>query len=108
MVFLRDVLLEPFEVNGNVTIHIANVTVHPLYFPNLFPLLEDPIAELRELQRRDERFWRAAVRKADDLLNGGKQNANFMRAQRVAKHVLKRTDRAMLQQLRDYLRSVVI
>jgi hypothetical protein len=104
LVFVRDVLLQSFGVTV-VTFHFANVTVHPLYFPILFPLLDDPVAELRTLREKDERFWRVVVREATDLLCGGKRNANFMQAQRVAKSVLDRIDPTTLNELRGYLRS---
>ena len=104
LIFLRDVLLSPFGVT-TVTINFANVTAHPLYFPILFPLLEDPVGELRALQLRYPRFWRVVVREGRDLLCGGARNANFMQAQRVTRHVLAHTDRATLKELRAYLSS---
>jgi hypothetical protein len=102
LIFVRDVLLRPFAVT-TVTFHFANVTVHPMYFPILFPLLDDPVEELRELERREPRFWRVAVRESKDLLCGGTRNKNFMQAQRVGKHVIARIDPRTLRQLRAYL-----
>ena len=104
LAFIRDTLLKPFGVTV-VTFHFANVTVHPLYFPMLFPLLDDPVGELRRLRGKDERFWRVAVREATDLLCGGKRNINFAQAQRVTKAVLDRIDPDTLKELRTYLRS---
>jgi hypothetical protein len=105
LIFIRDVLLAPFRVTGGVTFHLANVTVHPLYFPNLIPLFDDPVSVLRDLQRRDQRFWRIAKRQSADLLCGGKTNAKFGQAQRVKRHVLKQIDPATLEDVRVYLRS---
>jgi hypothetical protein len=108
LIFIRDVLLQPFEVTGGVTFHLANVTVHPLYFPNLIPLLNDPVSELRDLQQRDGRFWRIVIRQSTDLLCGGKTNAKFAQAQRVKRHVLERIDPVMLKDVRAYLKSTQI
>jgi hypothetical protein len=105
LIFLRDTLLRPFEVNGDVTFHIANVTVHPLYFPTLLPLLHDPVATLRDLKQRDERFWRFAVQEAEDLLNDGPRNANWGQGKRVGKHIRTHIEDGPLSELHDYLRS---
>jgi hypothetical protein len=104
LTFIRDTLLKPFGVTV-VTFNFANVTAHPLYYPTLFPLLDDPVGELRRLRGKDERFWRVVVREATDLLCNGKRNANFMQAQRVARAVLDRIDPAALSELRTYLRQ---
>jgi hypothetical protein len=103
LVFVRDVLMDGFGVS-TVTFNFANVTVHPLYFPILIPLLEDPVSVLRDLQERDPRFARIVLRQAKDLLCGGKTNANFGQGQRVAKHALASTDPATLKKVQAYLR----
>lgn len=61
LVFLRDELLKPFDFDGmqftGATFHFANVTLHPMYFVTLAPLLEDPAEELNRLKRKDRRFY---------------------------------------------------
>jgi hypothetical protein len=100
--FCRDKLLAPFNVSS-ITFHLANVTVHPLYFAMLYPLFDDPIAELRSIEGKDPWFWRVTVRESKDLLCGGIKN--FVQAQRVSRHVLERMDRDTLKELQAYLRA---
>lgn len=61
LVFIRDVLLQDFNFEGmeflGMTCHFANVTVHPMYFITLIPSLEDPIAELEKIRKKDKYFF---------------------------------------------------
>src|SRR5262249_16347231 len=47
LVFIRDVLLPKFNFEkapiSKVTFHFANVTMHPMYFVTILPMIEDPI-----------------------------------------------------------------
>src|SRR5262249_19548600 len=97
LVFLRDSLLVPFGRVETVTCEIVNATVHPLYFANLIPHLADPVTEMEKVRRRDERFWRLAIRQAKDLLCGGTANANFAQAHRVNRHALGMMDPSILR-----------
>lgn len=61
LVFIRDVLLKDFDFSGmkflGMTCHFANVTVHPQYFVTAIPHMDDPIAELERLKKRDRYFY---------------------------------------------------
>ena len=61
LVFIRDVLLPPFNLEKvplkRLTFFFANVTVHPMYFASLAPNLDDPIAALEAIQKKDPYFW---------------------------------------------------
>jgi hypothetical protein len=61
LIFIRDVLLKDFDFSGmeflGMTCHFANVTVHPMYFVTLIPHLEDPIAELERIKKKDRYFY---------------------------------------------------
>lgn len=61
LVFIRDVLLDGFNFEGmeflGLTCHFANVTVHPMYFVTMLPSVEDMIAELEKIRKRDFYFF---------------------------------------------------
>lgn len=61
LIFIRDVLLADFNFEGmeflGLTCHFANVTVHPMYFITLLPHLDDPIAELERIKKKDRYFY---------------------------------------------------
>jgi len=61
LVFIRDILLKDFDFSGmeflGMTCHFANITVHPQYFVTIIPQLEDPIAELEKIKKRDKYFY---------------------------------------------------
>jgi hypothetical protein len=105
LVFLRDVLLEPFGRIDSVTCDVANATVHPLYFLVVAAQLEDPVVELRKIEQRDARFHRAVKRQTSDLLCDGPMNKNFASAQRVKKFALARIDPKTLKELKAYVSS---
>lgn len=61
LVFIRDVLLKGFDFSGmefcGLTCHFANITAHPQYFVTLIPNMDDPIAELEKLKKKDRYFF---------------------------------------------------
>jgi hypothetical protein len=105
LVFLRDELLRPFGTIASVTCQAANVTVHPIFFQTLFPHFDDPVSELKELQRRDPRFHRHVVCYAKDMLCGGTTNEKYAQARRVKEYVLQHIDPDTLEEVRAYLRG---
>lgn len=66
LVFIRDVLLEPFSFDmvrlAKLTFMFANVTVHPMYFATLAPNLEDPVGALEGIEKSDPYFWTWCVK----------------------------------------------
>jgi len=62
LVFIRDVLLEPFGMPDRLTFMFANVTVHPMYFATLAPNLEDPVKALEDIEEVDPKFWEWCVK----------------------------------------------
>jgi hypothetical protein len=105
LVFLRDELLKPFGRISSVTCHIANVTVHPLYFLNLIPQLDDPLGELQKIEKSDPDFHQRLVDQTFDQVCGGTSNANFQSSQRVKKFALANIDPKTLKELKAYLES---
>lgn len=109
LVFLRDVLLEPFDFEGmeivEVNCHFANITIHPMYFVTIIPLIADPIEELRRLKKADEYFhnWlvKWTARYVLDEFSRGIQK--FAQAMRVAMDAKARIRPAKLKTLQAYL-----
>lgn len=62
LVFIRDVLLEPFGMPDRLTFMLANVTVHPMYFATLAPNLDDPVGALEAIEEVDPKFWEWCVK----------------------------------------------
>jgi len=113
LVFLRDVLLPHFDFSGceieRVNFHFANVSMHPMYFVTIIPLLADSeaIAFMEGLKEKDEYFYKWLVkwtaRYLCDEYNRGIQK--FCQALRVQKDAFERIDPDQLPELQDYLRA---
>ena len=65
LVFIRDVLLPPFDFTSapltRLTFFFANVTVHPMYFAVLAPHV-DAVKVLEHVRKKDEFFWKWCVK----------------------------------------------
>ena len=86
LVFIRDELLSQFELpKYSVTFHFANVTLHPMYFVTILPLIDDPIREFRVLRRADRRYFDWVVKATSRYLlpEHHRGIAKFAQAQRV-------------------------
>jgi hypothetical protein len=111
LVFIRDVLLAPFDLSHAksivVTCHFANVTIHPMYAATLFPHMSDPVARLRELKRHDEFFHNWVVKWTARYLckEHFRGIAKFSQALRVQKDAMTRLNPAALRRLQKYLRD---
>lgn len=62
LVFIRDILLPPFNLAkvapiSEMNFYFANVTLHPMYFITLIPLLADPVGELEKIRKADKHFF---------------------------------------------------
>lgn len=109
LVFLRDVLLEPFDFSKcplrSITIHFANVTVHPMYFVTVIPHLSDPIAELEWIKDRDPYFYDWVIKWTARYLvpkyHRGIQK--FAQAMRVHKDAHERISLKAMKELIPYL-----
>jgi hypothetical protein len=109
LVFLRQELLAPFDLSKvkKVNFHFANVTVHPMYYVTIIPLLEDPIAMLNSLKKADKRMFDWVVKwtaryVCDEFLRGIEK---FSQAMRVRMDALNRIDKKTLAKLQAYLRK---
>jgi hypothetical protein len=111
LVFLREVLLPPFNLEGmqlqSATCHFANVTVHPMYFATILPLLPDPIASLQAVKQSDPYFhdWvvKWTARYVCDEFHRG--IAKFAQALRVHKDARERILPDALEAVQAYVRA---
>lgn len=111
LVFLRDVLLEPFDFEGmeivEVNCHFANITIHPMYFVTIIPLIDDPIREMKRLKRADKYFhdWLIKWTARYTCTEFSRGIQKFAQAMRVAKDASERILPRRLKDLNEYLRA---
>ncbi len=111
LVFARDVMLKPFDFTGmrldSVNCHFANVTIHPMYFATVLPLIPDPIHALELLKERDKYFhdWvvKWTARYVCDEFHRG--IAKFAQALRVHKDARERIQPDALRAVQEYIRA---
>ena len=110
LVFLRDVLIAPFNLHGmsfSVTCYCANITIHPRDWVVLLPHLQDPLEIMETLRRKDPKFHEQVVKWTADYLlpERGSSIANYDTGQRVKRHALASIRGRTRQSLQDYLRD---
>jgi hypothetical protein len=110
LVFLRDLLLEPFDFSGmevTVTCYFANVTVHPMYFVTVLPHLDDPLGEMERIKDKDPTFHRHLVTHTAHYVcpEKGKSIANHSQSLRVKDYALAAIKGRELRELQGYLRG---
>lgn len=106
LVLLRDVLLRPFNLEDvEITMHMANLTLHPMYYVTIIPHQEDPIRTLESLRKGDSHFYNWIVKWTARYIcpeyHRGIQK--FAQAMRVCKDANERIDSAVMAELRPYL-----
>lgn len=63
LVFLRDVLLAPFDTEfSRINFHFANLTLHPMYWITAVPMMKDPIATMEMIKARDPHFYKWLIK----------------------------------------------
>ncbi len=109
LVFLRETLLDGFELPEDINIHFsfANVTCHPMYIGNVLLFEKDPAKRLHSWRRKDKRFWEWSGKWMARYIipEYGRGIAKFAQALRVQKDMLERFDPDKMDALRDYLRE---
>lgn len=109
LVFIRDVLLDGFRFDEAplraINFHFANVTVHPMYWVTIAPLLKDPMRELEDIRKADEYFFNWVVKWTARYLcpehHRGIQK--FAQAMRVCTDARKRIPADVMPDLIAYL-----
>lgn len=110
LVFIRDVLLEGFKLDGmkvRLVCHFANVTVHPMYFITIIPCLADPLDELEVVKKADKYFYDWLIKWSaryvcDEYMRG---ILKFSQALRVRDTSLERLKPKRLAKLQKYFRA---
>lgn len=108
LVFIRDILLPPFDITPRaINFHFANVTCHPMYFVTMIPLLDDPLKALDLIKRKDKHFFDWVVKwtaryLCPDYFRGIEK---FAQAMRVRSDAQARIPRMLMRPLIKYLRD---
>ena len=111
LVFIRDILLKDFDFSDmefmGLRCHFANITVHPQYFVTVLPHLDDPIAELEKLKKKDRYFYDWVIKWTARYLceEHYRGIAKFAQALRVKMDADKRITGKRRRQLVQYLRD---
>lgn len=110
LVFLRDVLLAPFDFSGmkiRVTCYLANVTLHPGYWVTVLSHLDDPLTEMNEIKANDPFFHRQLVKHTAEYIVPGRGGsiANHAQSQRVKAHALREISAPKLRKLQEYVHA---
>lgn len=110
LVFIRDVLLEPFDFSDmectGITCHFANITMTAAYFLTIAPHF-DPIEVLEDLKRRD-RYWYNWLIKWCAYYICKEHEAKilkFSQALRAQKDAYDRLDSRTIKRLQAYVRK---
>ena len=111
LVFIRDVLLKDFDFTGmkfaGMRCHFANITVHPQYFVTLIPHLDDPIAELERIKKKDPYFYNWIIKWTARYIceEHYRGIAKFAQALRVKVDADNRIKGKLRRKLAEYLRE---
>jgi hypothetical protein len=107
LILFRDCLLPSFDFSrapiATTTFHFANITLHPMYYSNLFPLMDDPVSELERVKKSDPAFHGRIVKWTWRYFFG--KTHTFNQAFRTANAVKGRlTDDEIRDEIEDYLK----
>jgi hypothetical protein len=108
LVFIRDVLLPGFAIDGmkleEMNCHFANITAHPMYAITWMPELDDPIKELERIRTADQYFFDWIIKWSARYIcpeyHRGIQK--FAQAMRVHKDATERLNSRKLKLLQSY------
>lgn len=106
LVFLHDVLLQPFNLpSPTITFHFANITLHPMYYVTLIPHFDEPLMELDILRLKDKFFFDWVVKWTARYIipEYHRGIAKFAQAQRVKMDAQRRIPTPTLKELQKYL-----
>jgi hypothetical protein len=110
LVFLRDVLLKPFDFSGmeiTVTCHFANVTLSARYWVTVLANIADRANAMEVIRNKDAHYHGRVIRCTAEYLcpEKGTSIANHAQSLRVQKHALKSFNGHGLRELQEYLRK---
>lgn len=107
LIFLKEIILPEFDIplDSPVNFHMANVTIHPMYFLN-YAVNRDVIYQLNQIRKVDNKFFWYCVKWCSNYLLPERQKAisKFAQAVRVMEDVNGRirNKQAVIAYLREY------
>jgi hypothetical protein len=108
LVFIRDELLDGFQINAShLTCYFANITAHPMYFITLVPSLDDPVGSLATIKHKDKYFFDWCVKWSARYIckEYSRGIDKFSQALRVRKDAFERIDKSTLRELQKYFKK---
>lgn len=108
LVFIRDVLLEGFDIKPRlINCYFANITAHPMYFVTLVPSLDDPTGALASIRAKDKYFFDWCVKWSARYVckEYSRGIDKFAQALRVRKDAFERIDSHKMRELQKYLKA---
>lgn len=111
LVFIRDVLLDGFNLEGmkiKLVCHFANITVHPMYFVTILPLVDSPKGEMRMIKKADPYYHDWLVKWTARYICEEFERGilKFSQALRVRKDARERLGaRGILEDMQAYVRK---
>lgn len=110
LIFIRDRLLNRFSFANapikSISMTFANVTIHPMYYPVLFPMLPNPVETMERLRKADPKFYRLCVSWAARYFlpkKYGKGIEKFSQARRTGERALAMLDKATIKEISSYV-----
>lgn len=110
LVFIRDVLLAPFDFKGmkpTVNFHFANITIHPMYVVTAIPHMADFEREFESIKKADKFFFDWLVKWTARYICPEHMRGiqKFAQAMRVHMDANKRINKKTMKRLQTYLRK---
>lgn len=111
LIFVRDVLLKPFDFSGmemkEMVFHFDNITMTAAYYLTIAPHLDDPIAMLEKIKKADPKWYPWLIRWTAYYLCSEHEAKilKFSQAIRAQADAKARLSKQAQKQLRDYARA---
>lgn len=111
LVFIRDTLLEPFDVSGmnvtHLTCHFANLSITANYFMTIVPFLDDPLRIVDQVRRKDPRFFHVLIHWLNCMCcpDALYKIENHAQSMRVHMDVKKRVDLSTVREIARYVKK---
>lgn len=105
LVFIRDVLLKPFDLPAGTPVicHFANMAVHYIYFPTVIPSLDDWHWSFQKIRRHDERFHTLILRGLSVIIGKRQKPKLLSQIKAVQRHLVESLPKSELRSLERYV-----
>lgn len=111
LVFIRDVLLKPFNLKDmkitELCCHFANMSITANYFMTIVPFLKDPVKLIDRVRVKDPVFFKVLIHWLNCLCcpDALYRIENHSQSMRVHMDVQKRVPKAMQREIATYVRK---